>query len=112
MGNFGMPNFRIPSFSERYSEAVVEAVRRLEASLKPDQELQIHCRTASGVMRVFRLQITDESVLIVHGRDEQERPTFHISTSWALELTCTFVPKDEKTERKPIGFEYLKSGND
>ena len=102
---FRMPNIEIPSFSKRYTEAVIEKIRTMESNLAADQELHIHCRTANGTMRVYRLQMTDQDVIVAHGLDEDENPTYLISTSNVLELTCKMVKAKPNSPKARIGFD-------
>jgi hypothetical protein len=99
------PQFERQSFSERYQKAVIPVMRGIEAALKTDEQLLVRCRTATGVMRVYKMQFTDEAVIIAHGLDESGNRTCLMSTSDGLELTCTIEKKDPKIDRKPIGFD-------
>jgi hypothetical protein len=96
---------RIPSFSERYTNAVIDKIRTMEDNLGPDQELRIFCNTAEGKVRVYRLQMTDQDVIVVHGLDEDDNPTYLISTSNVLELTCKMVKAQPNSPKTRIGFD-------
>jgi hypothetical protein len=104
-----MPSFEmpvIPSQSESYQKLVIEKIRSLEASVPKDRELQIHCVHGHDEIRVSRLQFTDGAIIIVHGLDKENNPTYLVSTSFVLEMSCKMVKKGPQETKTTIGFDF------
>jgi hypothetical protein len=106
VNRFNMPQFELPpSFSESYTKAVIEKIRTIEGNLKPDQALAVYCQTAEGRMRVLSLQFTGGAVIFALGLDDENGECCHISTSFALQLTCKVTKVAPDSKKAPIGFD-------
>jgi hypothetical protein len=77
-------------------DAVVEKIRGMEAALMPDEVLNIYCETADRPMRLGSLQLTDSTIVLAHGVDDNNVSTCLVSTSFALQLALTPRPEAGK----------------
>ena len=106
VAHFDMPQIKMRSMSESYTDAVVEKIRGIEENLKPDEVLNVYCETADGRMRVGSLQFTSSMVVLAHGVDDHNVPTCLISSSSALQLTCKITKSESNTKKATIGFSF------
>ena len=93
------------TFAQVYAHAVVGKIREMEVALEPGQALMVLCEAPGGIMRVERVEFTNSSLIVVHGKDGNDNPTIHITTSFALELTCRVVSVEEGSMRESVEFE-------
>ena len=90
-----MPSFTVnetpplPPEQEFFDE-LVKRLKRLERDVKPDQELQVTCRTATGVMRVQHLEFFSQMIAVI-GTDEHNQAVTLLVNFESLQVTCTLV---------------------
>jgi hypothetical protein len=107
VNRFEMPQFELPpSFSESYTNAVVEKIRTIEGNLKPDEGLVMYCQTADGRMRVMSLQFTGGHVIYALGMDDKNVECCHIAATSSLQLTCKVIKVAADTKKAAIGFTF------
>ena len=112
LNNFKMPEINIPSLSESFMDTVIDKVRKMEASLTPEQSLSVVSYTATGeAITVARLQFTNGMLIVVHGYDANGNPTYVMSSVFALQLVCRITRiKAGQKKSPPVGFVSPQEG--
>jgi hypothetical protein len=75
---------------EEFFDKLVKLIERLEHDVIPNQELQVTCRTATGVMRVRSFEFFSQ-LIAVKGTDENNQAVTLLVHFESLQVTCTFV---------------------
>ena len=90
-----MPSFTVnetpplPPEQEFFDE-LDKRIKQLERDVKPEQELQVTCRTATGVMRVQNLEFFSQMIAVI-GTDEHNQAVTLLVNFESLQVTCTLV---------------------
>jgi hypothetical protein len=90
-----MPSFTVtdnpplPPEQEFFDE-LDKRIKQLERDVKPEQELQVTCRTATGVMRVQNLEFFSQMIAVI-GADENNQAVTLLVNFESLQVTCTLV---------------------
>ena len=90
MGTFTVHNNPPLPPEEEFFDELVKVIQRLERDVNPNQEFQVTCRTATGVMRVRSFEFLSPLIAVV-GTDENNQAVTLLVNFESLQVTCTLV---------------------
>jgi len=105
------PEFKMPvitpisvQHAESFQKGIREVIEKLQAGLKPDEQLQVFYTNGVEVIRVGHIYMSSTNVAVVSGIDSEGNPAQVISHFHALQFVSKIVKVDQKIEKTKIGF--------
>jgi hypothetical protein len=108
---FRFPEIKMPVITpvhvqnaKDFQEGIRQVIQRLQATLKPTQELVVYYTNGVEVIRVGHIYMSSTNVAVVSGIDQGGNPTQIVAHFHALQFVCKVMPVDPKKEKSTIGF--------
>jgi hypothetical protein len=90
--------------AESLGDALHTLITEMEKDLKPDEEFQVTCSTAAGVITVADFMFPSWNVVTIKGMDAHNNLTILLSCTQNVQIACKVVPRQKDKERRKIGF--------
>jgi hypothetical protein len=84
----GEASTQAPDISDNVAALVMQQVGAMQAALKDDQELLVHCTAAGVTLRVMELFAPSPKLLVITGQDAERGLARVITPADAIQLVC------------------------